>query len=73
MRTMIAKYPGTCFECGEKFPAGTSIKYYGRHHCEHAQCSGERVQSNEDDAAGLERGTLAGDRALARNGLSNAG
>ncbi|CAB4198307.1 hypothetical protein UFOVP1313_66 [uncultured Caudovirales phage] len=24
---MIAKYAGTCSECGQRFPAGTEIKY----------------------------------------------
>lgn len=50
MKTMTAKYPGKCFECGGSFPAGEQIKYYGRLHCEHAVCpaNSERQQLAED-------------------------
>lgn len=46
MKTMIAKYPGRCFECGKPIVPGDSIKYYGRLHCEHAKCSEASVQSD---------------------------
>ncbi len=62
---MIAKYPGTCFECGKPIKRGDSIRYYGRMHCEHAAC-GEgakaefvpdafdmQVEDNMRDACGL--------------------
>lgn len=68
MRTMTAKYHGKCFECGGAIKPGDSIKYYGRLHTEHASCSEPQV--NEDQAAGLEPGTLANDRRLAKSGLS---
>jgi len=65
---MIAKYPGTCRACNQPIKAGCQINFYGRGHAEHADCN--RPAMNEDDAAGLERGTLANDRRLARQGLS---
>ena len=47
MKTITAKYPGTCFECGQPIKRGDSIRYYGRHHCEHASC-GEQAQEQPD-------------------------
>lgn len=67
---MIAKYPGTCRACGVAIHRGETINFFGRGHAEHANCDGEHTEVNEDDAAGLERGTLASDRRLARQGLS---
>jgi hypothetical protein len=50
MKTMIAKYPGTCFECGKPIQRGDLIRYYGRLHCEHAECTdgGKPEQSGPD-------------------------
>lgn len=70
MKTMTAKYPGTCRACGGSIQVGAMINFYGRGHAEHADCENQGKRINEDDAAGLERGTLANDRRLARNGLS---
>lgn len=71
MKTMTAKYPGTCFECGQPIKRGDAIRYYGRHHVEHSACTdGGGQVADEDEAAGLEPGTLANDRRLAKNGLS---
>lgn len=67
---MIARYAGTCFECGNSIKPGDTIRYYGRHHVEHARCTDGAQAPDEDAAMGLESGTLANDRRLARNGLS---
>jgi hypothetical protein len=75
MKTMTAKYPGTCRLCGEPIAAGHTINYYGRGCVEHAACrqvDDEEAEEygGEDEAAGLEPGTLASDRRLARQGLT---
>lgn len=49
MKTITAKYPGTCFECGKPFAKGAQIKYYGRMHCEHAACNPDQPKANEPD------------------------
>jgi hypothetical protein len=38
MRQLYAKYPGTCSTCGEQFPAGTFINFYGRGRAAHFCC-----------------------------------
>lgn len=70
MKTITAKYHGKCFECGGPIKPGDAIKYYGSLHSEHAACSDNAPKACEDEAAGLEPGTLANDRLLARQGLS---
>lgn len=70
MKTMIAKYPGTCRACGNAICRGDEINFFGKGHAEHSACLDETQRANEDEAAGLERGTLANDRRLARRGLS---
>lgn len=75
MKLMQAKYPGTCAACGEPIKRGEQIAFFGRGRAEHADCAQEeiaerRAQFGEDEAAGLEPGTLANDRRLARQGLS---
>jgi len=72
MKTMTAKYPGRCFECEQAIKPGDRINYYGRHHVAHAACEAEADQGGEDERAGLEPGTLANDRRLAKRGLSVA-
>jgi hypothetical protein len=69
MKSMIAKFPGVCRACGEQINPGESIDFYGRGHAEHSGCR-EPGQFDEDERAGLEPGTLANDRRLARLGLS---
>lgn len=110
MKTMIAKYPGHCTDCGKPIEPGQTIKFFGRGKAAHQHCFApngeERIQDRrapcwicgaedgkfrqmgaatpvwcddcyadqgvrgEDEAAGLEPGTLANDRRLARRGLS---
>lgn len=70
MKTMHSKFPGVCRECNARVPRGATITYHGRGAgitC--AACSGVPV-GDEDEAAGLESGTLASDRRLARAGVS---
>ena len=73
MKLMISKYPGTCPACGESIKRGEPIVFFGRGHAEHescVQCRAEDAEEYGEDAqAGLEPGTLASDRRLARNGL----
>jgi hypothetical protein len=38
MRTIIAKFPGNCRECGKGIHRGQTIKFYGRGHATHANC-----------------------------------
>jgi hypothetical protein len=70
---MLSKFPGTCRDCGERVSRGSEIVYHGKGNgiscaaC--AESEGPRF-ADEDDAAGLESGTLASDRRLARNGLT---
>jgi hypothetical protein len=76
MKTMIAKYPGTCTDCGEPIKRGEPICFFGRGHAEHQSCTQarqgdtEKYGDGEDERAGLEPGTLASDRRAARSGLS---
>jgi hypothetical protein len=79
MKTMVAKYPGTCFECGEPIKPGQKIKHYGRLHNEHAECA-ERDENAPNDGDEGERGAdwrpsadaLANDRRAARRGVTVA-
>ncbi len=67
---MNSKYAGTCARCSQPFSVGTLINYFGRGRgVEHVDCENV-TKINEDDAAGFERGTLANDRHMARNGVS---
>ncbi len=70
MKTMTAKYPGTCATCGQPIKKGDTINFHGRGRAEHAECTDQERQTDEDEAAGLEPGTLASDRHSAKNGLS---
>ena len=70
MKTMIAKYPGTCSACSEPIKRGEPICFFGKGHAEHQHCAQENGAQDEDAVAGLEPGTLANDRRLARSGLS---
>lgn len=36
MKTMIAKFPGTCRACNQPIRRGDAINFYGRGHAEHA-------------------------------------
>jgi len=69
MKTMTARYPGTCAACGEPIQRGDTINFYGRGHAEHANCGEDCGRPDEDEAAGLEPGTLANDRRLSRQGI----
>lgn len=70
MKTMIAKYAGKCATCGEAIARGDTINFYGRGRAEHYNCESPHTAQDEDIAAGLEPGTLANDRKLAKAGLS---
>lgn len=79
MKTMIAKYPGTCITCQKPITRGEQINFYGRGQAEHATCregfaGGDEFEDDdcagEDERAGLEHGTLANDRRMAKRGLS---
>lgn len=69
---MLSKFPGQCRECGAAVKRGETIVYHGKGmgiSC--ARCADvEPIERNEDEAAGLEAGTLANDRRLAKQGLS---
>jgi hypothetical protein len=75
MKTMIARYPGRCRGCGESIQPGQQINFFGRGTAEHTVCPGGEEQGGEDfdgedERAGLESGTLANDRRMAKRGLS---
>lgn len=70
MKTMIAKFPGKCQVCAGRISPGEKINFFGRGRAEHASCGEEETEFDEDEAAGLEPGTLANDRRLAKRGLS---
>lgn len=68
---MKSKFPGKCRDCGATVSRGETIAYHGRGlgiSC--AECATELPDYDEDEAAGLESGTLANDRRMARNGLT---
>ena len=67
---MTAKYPGKCCTCGERIAPGQTINFYGRGTAEHLDCDEPDAWPDEDESAGLEPGTLANDRRLAKRGLS---
>ncbi len=67
---MTAKYPGTCRAFGHPIQVGDTINFHGRGRAEHYDCDCPALAPGEDEAAGLEPGTLANDRRLARQGLS---
>ncbi len=72
---MIAKYPGTCARTGQRIHVGDTINFFGRGRAELVDAGAGTYDSENDDycedaAAGLEPGTFASDRRLARNGLS---
>jgi hypothetical protein len=75
MKTMIAKYAGRCAICGTGIAKGDEICFFGRGQVEHRACTEQDGdhgddEGAEDEAAGLEPGTLANDRRLARNGIA---
>jgi hypothetical protein len=74
MKTMMAKYAGKCAACGEPIKRGEQICFFGRGRAEHKTCTegadDDEQEFGEDEQAGLEPGTLASDRRLAKRGLS---
>lgn len=70
MKTMTAKFPGTCRACGEAIHRGDTINFIRRGIVEHYDCDSPQAAPDEDAAAGLEPGTLANDRRMAREGLT---
>ncbi len=70
MKTIIARYPGTCCECGGNILRGDTIDFLGQRQARHTACRSvdSDQDQDEDSAAGLEPGTLANDRRLARQG-----
>lgn len=76
MKTMTAKYPGTCKRTGQPIYVGDTINYFGRGHAELVD-AGEATPHGDDDeyregSFPPSQATLANDRRLARNGLSVA-
>lgn len=67
---MQSKYPGSCRVCGSRVAAGETIAYHGRGLGISCAACADEADTNEDDFAGLERGTLANDRRLASQGLT---
>ncbi len=51
MRTMIAKYPGTCCDCGKPIKAQTPIKFYGRGRAAHQNCFNADGKTENEIAA----------------------
>ena len=71
MKTLTAKFPGKCSDCGEPIHRGDTIAWLGHGTAQHIECYEEsRMDSCEDEVAGLEPGTLDNDRSLAKRGLS---
>ena len=66
MKNMIARYPGTCADCGRPIRPGDSIAFFGRGHAEHQACAEERGATEETELSA----TLRSDRVTARRGLS---
>jgi len=70
MKTMIAKYYGICASCQQSIHKGSKIVYdRSSRSAVHYECASEENRKDEDEAAGLEPGTLANDRQLAKRGL----
>jgi hypothetical protein len=71
MKTMTAKYPGTCKRTGQPIRVGDTINYYGRGHVELANDSHDPdVDEYREGGFPPSQATLANDRRLARRGLS---
>lgn len=70
MKVMISKFAGPCIHCDVRIKAGQTIKFFGRGKACHFDCDAPDTRHDEDESAGLEPGTLANDRRLARQGLS---
>lgn len=73
MKTMTAKFAGRCRDCGAALEPGSTIIYHGKGRgvsCGTGCGEINYEHSPEDEAAGLEPGTLATDRRLARQGLT---
>lgn len=70
MKIMTARYAGQCLSCGEAISPGDTITFHGKGRASHADCDQPTAKPDEDEAAGLEPGTLASDRRLAKQGLS---
>lgn len=79
MKTMVSKFNGTCRDCGGHIASGTKIVYHGKG--AGISCMACSLESDEpaesadteaeaESAFGLEPGTLASDRRLARRGLT---
>ncbi len=45
MKTMIAKYAGTCCECGKAIAKQTPIKFFGRGRAAHVNCFNPKGKS----------------------------
>lgn len=72
-KPMTAKFDGTCRACGGAIHKGDWITYTKRTGAIHSTCPDSGANHrDEDEAAGLEPGTLANDRRLASRGLSVA-
>jgi len=78
MKTMTARFPGTCKACGEAIHKGDPINFFGKGHAEHCDCEdpGNPAHEHPDDDDYREEGFppsrahLASDRRSARNGIS---
>lgn len=74
MKTMTAKYPGTCKRTGQPIHVGDTINYFGRGHAELVSADNESYDPDVDEyrEGGFppSRDELASDRRLAKRGLS---
>ena len=63
MKTMLAKFPGTCKVCNDPIRKGDAINFFGRGHAEHAGClkSQNPADPQEDrlEQEDLERAAVA--------------
>jgi hypothetical protein len=51
MRTLTAKYKGTCFVCAKSIQPGEQINHYGRGRAAHTQCEVELSKASQEDYA----------------------
>lgn len=68
MKSMTARYPGTCAACHAPIKVGAPINFFGRGHAEHQTCTKDRGHTEDPETAAL----LRADRQSYRNGISVA-
>lgn len=81
MKTMIAKFPGSCFSCGGPIKPGQGIAFHGKGRAEHIGCSMSAADVGDPDSDargdeawapghGVTEADLRADRRSARAGIS---